>query len=75
MRRLLWWRPPCLLRSVIVNLRDEPATALRGVLWSSRGSWLTLKDCAALKASQPPAKMDGDVVVHRDQVLFLQVLP
>lgn len=75
MRWLLWWRPPCLLRAVLVNLRDDPSTAIRGVLWSSRGPWLTFRDCSALKAASPPAKIDGDVVIHRSNVSFLQVLP
>lgn len=75
LRWLCWWRPPCLLRAVIVNLRDDPSTAIRGVLWSSRGAWLTLKDCSLLKPGQPPAPMDGDVVVERPNVAFLQVLP
>jgi len=73
--RALWWRPPCLHRLVIVNLVADSNTAVRGVLWSSRGAWLTLKDCAVLKGGIPPARVDGDVVIHRSQVLFVQVLP
>jgi hypothetical protein len=70
----LWWRPPCLLRVVIVNVKDDPTTALRGVLFSSRGPWLTLKDVTLLKP-QVTQPMDGEVVVHRDNVAFIQVLP
>lgn len=75
LRWLCWWRPPCLLRACIVNLRDDPSTAIKGVLWSSRGPWLTFKGCAGLKPGQPPAPIDGDVVIHRHRVSFLQVLP
>jgi hypothetical protein len=75
LRWLLWWRPPCLLRACIVNLTDDPATAIKGVLWSSRGAWLTFKECSGLKAGQSPAAIDGEVVIHRDRVAFLQVLP
>ena len=63
-----------MLRSCIVNLKDDPATAIKAVLWSSRGPWLTFKDAALLKPGEPPTPMDGDVVVHRSNVAFLQVL-
>ena len=75
MRWLCWWRPPCLLRAVILNFKDDSTTALKAVLWSTRGPWLTCKDASLLKAGTPPTPIDGDVVIHRDRVLFLQVLP
>lgn len=63
---------------VIVNCID--GTTLRGLLWRSRGAWLVLKDAALLKAlpgAVAPNVMpiDGDVVIRRDKVLFLQALP
>lgn len=72
---LFWWRPPCLLRAVLVNLISDDETALRGVLWSSRGPWLTLKDVSMVKQNLPLKPMDGDAVIHRSNVAFLQVLP
>jgi hypothetical protein len=72
---LFWWRPPCLLRVVLVNLISDDETALRGVLWSSRGPWLTLKDVSMIKTNLAPITMDGDAIVHRANVAFLQVLP
>lgn len=72
---LFWWRPPCLLRTVIVNLKDDPTTAIKGALWSSRGAWLTVRNVSLLKSGAPPIAMDGDVVLHRSNVAFLQVLP
>ena len=74
LRWFLWWRPPCLFRACIVNLKNEPDTAIKGVLWSSRGGWLTFKDCSLLKPGVPPTTMDGEVVIERRNVLFLQVL-
>jgi hypothetical protein len=71
---LCWWRPPCLLRRVLVNLTHDPTEAFEGVLWAARGPWLTFKDCAALKAGQPPVPMLGDVVIERAKVAYLQVL-
>jgi hypothetical protein len=72
---LAWWRPPCLLRVVIVNLKDDPDAALRGVMWSARGSWLVLRQATALTSTQPPAPIDGEVLVHRSNVSFIQMLP
>lgn len=72
--QLAWWRPPCLLRSVLVNLRHDHEAALRGVLWNSRGPWLTLRDCTLLRPNVEPVTMDGEVVIHRDNVAFFQVL-
>lgn len=75
MRWTWWWRPPCLLRVVIVNLKDDPATAIKGVLWRARGAWLVLVNAELLKAASAPTPVDGDVVVHRSNVAFLQVIP
>ena len=72
---LAWWRPPVVLRTVIVNLKDDHASALRGVFWSQRGPWLTLTRAELLKAGASPTPLVGDVIVHRDNVSFLQVLP
>lgn len=69
----LWWRPPCLLRTVIVNLTFDDDTAIKGVLWRSRGPWLVLRDVEVLKGTVPPTTVDGEVVVHREQVAFIQV--
>jgi hypothetical protein len=76
MRWLWWWRPPCLLRGVILNLKAD-GVAIRGVLWSARGPWLTLRDAALLKADAGtvPTPVDGEIVVHRANVSFIQVLP
>lgn len=76
LRWLCWWRPPCLLRRVIVNFTHAPTEALEGVLWSTRGPWLTFRDVSAMKAgTQQPVKLPGEAVIHRSQISFLQVLP
>jgi hypothetical protein len=71
---LLLGQPPCILRSVIVNLKDDSDTALKGALWSSRGAWLTLRNVSLLKSNAAPVPMDGDAVIHRSNISFLQVL-
>jgi hypothetical protein len=69
------WRPPFLLRSVIVNLKDDTTTALQGVVWSARGPWFTLRNAHILKSGEQPTVADGELIVHRDNVAFLQVVP
>ena len=75
MHWLLFWRPPCLLRRVVVNFTADSTEAIEGVLWSYRGGWLTLRDVSALKTGGPAVAMVGDVVIHRSQIKFLQVAP
>jgi hypothetical protein len=72
---IAWWRPPALLREVLVNLVSDRDTALRGVLWRARGPWLVLRHVQLLKAQAKPLPIDGEVIVHRTNVSFLQVLP
>lgn len=74
MRWLLWWRPPALLRTCIVNLKDGQQHAIQGVLWQSHGAWLTFRNCSALAEGQKAQPIDGEVMVHRSNVSFLQVL-
>lgn len=73
MPRVYWWQPPFLLRTVIVNLKS--GEVIQGVPWTLRGRWLTLKKAELLKANHPPTPIDGEAVVHRDEISFLQVLP
>jgi hypothetical protein len=56
-----------------VNLKGDDTTALHGVLWSARGPWFTLRDAAILKAGQGPTPADGELIVHRDHIAFMQV--
>jgi hypothetical protein len=70
-----WWQPPCLLRVVILNVKDDPAVAIRGVLWSMRGPWLTVRQPVLLRAGGEQTTVDGEVVIHRDNVSFMQVVP
>jgi hypothetical protein len=71
----MFWRPPCVLRTVIVNFKHDSDLAIRGVLWQSRGAWIVLRDPAVLRPNGPTTPVDGDLVVHRDAIAFLQALP
>jgi hypothetical protein len=75
MRWLCFWRPPCLLRRVIVNFTHSPEEAIEGVLWSYRGGWLTLRDTTGLRSGQQAADVAGEVVIHRSAIAFMQVIP
>jgi hypothetical protein len=74
MRSLCWWRPPCLLRRVIVNQASDTSVSLQGVLWQVRGPWLTLREVSMVSESRPPVRIEGETVIHRDQVAFIQVM-
>lgn len=58
-------------RRVMVNLTD--GTALAGVLWRRRGRFLVLRD-ARLHQAGGEAPIDGEAIVDRARVLFVQGL-
>ena len=63
-----------MLRRVIVSQVSDTSVSLQGVLWQSRGAWLTLREVSLLRSGAPPIRMDGDTIIHRDQVAFIQVI-
>jgi small nuclear ribonucleoprotein (snRNP)-like protein len=66
-------RPLVLRRRVLVNLKT--GKALEGVLWTRRRGVLVLKDATLLEPKVPPVKVDGEVLVDRANVDFVQVAP
>ncbi len=67
------WRRTALRRRVVVNLKTDKA--FRGILFSAPGPLLVLKEGELLEAGREPVKIDGDVVLEKGNVDFLQVLP
>lgn len=59
-------------RRVVVQLNDGD-TALVGFLWARRLRHVHLKD-VLVRGDGGDANVDGDVIVDRDQVLFVQLL-
>lgn len=59
---------------VIVNLKAQP-DAYRGILWEQRGGWLVLKKAEVLRDRYQPIPVDGDLLIDRRDVLFIQVPP
>jgi hypothetical protein len=60
-------------RRVVVNKLD--GTALDGVLWDETGPLLVLKGARLLEAGGEPVDIDGEVIVERSAINFVQVLP
>lgn len=67
------WRRAALRRRVLVNLKTDKA--LGGVLFAQRGPILVLKNAELHESGRPPVALDGDVIVERSNVDFLQVIP
>jgi len=67
------WSLPKRRRRCLVNLLGEEGT-LEGVLWGRRGPWLVLKDARLLRQTGEAVAADGDILVDRAQVSFIQVL-
>lgn len=59
-------------RTVMVSLVD--GRALRGVLWSRAGGLIVLKNAELIEPANPPVPMDGEVVIERGRIDFVQVL-
>ena len=57
-------------RRVVVNL--ENGNALHGVLLRHDGPLLILRDVTYMEPGSPPASLDGDVLVERRRVDFIQ---
>lgn len=74
--RWLWrllGRIPCWRREVLLNLTDDK-TAVRGVLWQVQGRWFVLRRAELVLAGKAPVPMDGEVVIERAKVFFIQVV-
>lgn len=57
-------------RQVIVNLED--GSAIAGILYRQDGPLLVLKNATYLEKGTDPVQLDGDTVVERARVLFIQ---
>jgi len=68
---MFWWRRTAVRKRVVVNLADK---GFKGILWAKRGPLLVLRDVELLEAVRPPQPVDGEVVVERAKVEFIQVL-
>ena len=60
------------LRRVIVNTKTD--RAFRGVLWQKRRGYLVLRNAEMLKPRGETVTVDGEVVIDRGNVDFVQVI-
>lgn len=67
---MFWWRRTAVRRRVVVNLADK---AFEGVLWAKRGPLLVLRDVTLMQPGAADTPVDGEVVVERARVEFVQV--
>lgn len=59
-------------RRVVVNLMD--GTAITGVMFTKAGPLLVVKDATLLFEQAEPQPLDGDVVVERSRVSYIQAV-
>lgn len=60
-------------KRVIVNTKTDKS--FRGILWKQRPGYLLLKNAELLEGSGKSVPIDGEVLVYRADVDFVQVLP
>lgn len=65
------YRKLALHRRVVVNLTT--GSAIEGVLWSEQGDLVVLKDASLMEPGRGSVPMDGEVIVQRDRINFVQV--
>lgn len=65
------WRRTAVRKRVVVNLADK---AISGILWAKRGPLLVLRDAKLHHPGAPEVPVDGEIVIERDRVEFMQVL-
>lgn len=66
-------RPLALRRRVLVNLKTGKAVA--GVLWTRRRGVIVLKSATLHEPRAQPVPVDGEVIIAKENVDFVQVLP
>lgn len=74
---LVWvWRPERIMRRqvrrrVLVTLKD--GQAFSGVLWVADRRLVVLKDAAMVVDGGQPVPIDGEVLLHREDISFVQM--
>lgn len=66
------WRRLHIYRRVVVNTRD--GGAFEGVLWGRRGPLIILREAELVNRAER-VRLDGEVIIERDHVNFMQVPP
>lgn len=68
------WRRWPICKRVLVNLDD--GKAFDGILYARRGPLLILREARLIEpGAEQPVAVDGEVIVERPRVSFMQVQP
>lgn len=60
------------LRRVIINLKT--GRSFKGVLWERRGEYLVLREAQMIRERESPLPVDGELVVDKTNIDFMQVI-
>lgn len=67
------WRSVAVSKRVLVSLRSGPS--ISGILIRTRGPLLILASATLHEEGAPAVPLDGEAVIERGHVAFVQVLP
>jgi len=70
---LQWSRRLIVRRRVLVQL--DTGRAVVGTLWSTKANRVVVKSAELFEPGSEPTRMDGDVVVERARVEYIQAVP
>lgn len=59
-------------RRVVVNLVDDQAVT--GILWRRHRRLVVLRSAELVQPGREPVGMDGDVVIERDRIHWVQIV-
>lgn len=60
-------------KELIVHLRSSDQS-IKGLLWDDRGPLLVLRNASLLTSPGEVLSMDGEIVIERSNIEFLQVV-
>jgi hypothetical protein len=66
------FRRVALCRQVIVNLDD--GTGIEGVFYRQAGPLICIRNALLLRHGEEPVPLDGEQIIERSRVLFIQAL-
>lgn len=67
------WRRWPVCKRVLVNLDD--GKAVEGILYRRRGPLLILRQARFMEPGAEPVDVDGEILIERPRVTFIQVQP
>lgn len=69
------WRRIRVCRKVNVVCKGGPeAPTFEGVWWDERGGYLVLKEAQLIKGQHQRVILDGEILVPRETIAFIQVV-